>query len=146
MKRLITKGDRVRENTSKRANVKIDRKTFENIKRYSNSSNDEISRRIRELDNEWDIERVLEVNMSTLAIAGLVLSYKHRAWLALPSVVLGFFAQHAIQGWCPPVPLFRYLKVRTRNEIEEEKHALKALRGDYYDIQSAEEAYIAVKK
>lgn len=146
MNRIITKGDRVREYTSKRSNVKIDRKTFENIKRYSNLSNNEISKRIRELDNEWDIERVLQVNMSALAISGLALSIKNRAWLALPSVVLGFFAQHSLQGWCPPVPLFRYLKVRTRKEIEEEKHALKALRGDYYDIQSAEEAYIAVKR
>jgi hypothetical protein len=50
-------------------------------------------------------------------------------------MVLGFFAQHAIQGWCPPLPLFRKLGYRTRKEIDKEKYALKLLRGDF-DIVS----------
>jgi hypothetical protein len=32
--------------------------------------------------------------------------------------------QHAMQGWCPPVPLLRRLGIRTRNEIDREKYAL----------------------
>ncbi|MCA9457611.1 MAG: hypothetical protein KC587_13175, partial [Nitrospira sp.] len=42
--------------------------------------------------------------------------------------------QHAIQGWCPPVPLFRRMGIRTTHEIQQERHALKALRGDYRDV------------
>jgi hypothetical protein len=34
------------------------------------------------------------------------------------------------QGWCPPVPLFRPFGVRTRQEIDAERFALKPLRGD----------------
>jgi hypothetical protein len=42
-----------------------------------------------------------------------------------------FFIWHAFQGWCPPVPLLRFFKIRTRPEIDREKYALKAMRGDF---------------
>jgi len=146
MEKIMDNGDRVRESTIEKLNLNIDQETFENVKHYFNLSEKVISQRIEELDREWDIERVLGVNMSTLALTGLVLSIKDRKWLALPTIVLGFFAQHSIQGWCPPLPVLRFLKFRTRKEIDQEKHALKVLRGDYSDIHTAEEAYEAVKK
>lgn len=43
----------------------------------------------------------------------------NRKWLLLPGgIVFPFLAQHALQGWCPPVSLFRRLGVRTCREIE----------------------------
>jgi hypothetical protein len=51
--------------------------------------------------------------------------------LVLTLAVLGFLLQHAVQGWCPPLALLRRLGVRTRREIDAEKYALKALRGDF---------------
>ncbi len=93
---------------------------------------DEIDRRLRELDAEWDIERVLETNASSLALLGLTLGATvNRKFFLMPALVMGFLLQHALQGWCPPVPLFRRLGIRTQSEIELERHALKALRGDY---------------
>lgn len=145
--KIITKDKRVRKNSTDSANLKIDEKTLNNIRRYCDLSEQEITQRLKELDEEWDIERTLEINMSTLALSGIVLSmFGNRKWLALPTVVLGFFAQHALQGWCPPVPIFRFFKVRTRNEINQEKHALKALRGDYENLNAAEEAFVAARK
>ncbi len=41
---------------------------------------------------------------------------------------------HAIVGWCPPLPLLRSLGFRNRVEIDKEKFALKALRGDFNDL------------
>jgi hypothetical protein len=61
-----------------------------------------------------------------------------RRFLLLPAVVLGFFAQHALQGWCPPIPVFRHLGVRTMREIERERYAIKALRGDFDGVAPAE--------
>jgi DNA-binding transcriptional ArsR family regulator len=49
---------------------------------------------------------------------------------------LPFLFQHATQGWCPPLPLFRKRGVRTRKEIEREKYALKALRRDFDPVTS----------
>ena len=54
-----------------------------------------------------------------------------RRFFALPAVVAGFLLQQAVQGRCPPVPLFRRLGFRTASEIDHERYALKALRGDF---------------
>lgn len=144
---LLANGKRVRKNSSPTVNMKIDKQILENIKKYADRPEREVTERIRKLDREWDIERVLEVNMSTLALTGIALSiFSNRKWLTLPTVVLAFFAQHAIQGWSLPDKLLRYLKVRTRDEIDVEKYALKALKGDFEDLRSAEEALIAAKK
>ena len=87
----------------------------------------EIHTRIQALDREWDIERVLEVNASGLALTGLVLGATvDRRWLALTGGVLAFLLQHGVQGWCPPLPVLRRLGFRTRDEINREKHALRS--------------------
>ncbi len=81
--------------------------------------------------------------MSSLAITGLTAAAisKNKNWNILPAVVLGFFFQHAVQGWCPPLPILRLLNIRTSKEIEEEKYTLKLIRGDFDNLEdvSAEE-------
>lgn len=145
--KTATDEKRVRQQSYSETNLKVDKDILNNIKHYSNLSEEVITKRIKELDREWDIERLLEINLSTLALTGILLSMiKHRSWIILPTVALGFFAQHVIQGWSPPLQVLRFFKVRTRNEINQEKHALKALRGDYENINSAEEAFMAIKK
>ena len=58
----------------------------------------------------------------------------NKKWFALPFVVQAFFFQHALQGWCPPIPILRRLGVRTTAEIAEERNALKAMRGDFESV------------
>lgn len=60
-------------------------------------------------------------------------------WLWLTEAVLLFLCQHSVQGWCPPLPVFRRFGVRTRSEIDQEKFALKALRGDFNSLPSDSE-------
>ncbi|SCY30909.1 hypothetical protein SAMN05216420_104192 [Nitrosospira sp. Nl5] len=123
-----TSKDRVRHATAPYINHEIDRRTNRNIRRYANSSDEVINRRIEELDQEWDVERALEVNASTLALTGLLLGVTvDKKWLAVPGVVLTFLLQHGLQGWCPPLPILRRLGVRTRSEIDREKYELRAL-------------------
>ena len=120
--------DRVRANTSTRVNRRIDLDMEERVWEYAQASRDVISGRIRELEREWDIERVLQTNASALALSGLVLGLTHhKRWFAVPGVVLPFLLLHALQGWCPPLPVLRRMGVRTRQEIEREKYALKML-------------------
>lgn len=91
-----------------------------------------VDRRLRQLDREWDVERLLETNASALAFAGIVLGAAvNRRWLWLPGFVTAFLFQHAVQGWCPPIPVLRRLGIRTAREIELERVALKMLRGDF---------------
>jgi hypothetical protein len=118
--------DRVRSSTAAHVNEEIDHQTDINIHHYKGKSRTEILERIQMLDKEWDIERVLEVNASTLALTGLMLGLaKNRKWLLLPGIVLPFLLQHGVQGWCPPLPLLRRLGIRTRGEIDREKYELK---------------------
>jgi hypothetical protein len=128
----VDDSDRVRNFTAAEINSHIDLETKNRLSRYVGVSSAEITSRIEELDREWDIERLLETNASALALTGLALGVLHnKKWLIIPGVVLPFLFQHAVQGWCPPLPIFRRLGVRTQKEIEREKYALKALRGDF---------------
>ncbi len=138
--------DRVRANTSEETSRQIDRELEACVREYAQRSPDEITRRINELDREWDMERLLETNASALAFTGLVLGVTHsKKWLIVPGIVLPFLFQHAVQGWCPPVPVFRRLGVRTRKEIDQEKYALKVLRGDFAKAESLPRADAALQ-
>jgi DNA-binding Lrp family transcriptional regulator len=132
--------DRVKKATPTFINQKIERDSWQRVAGYVNKSPEEISARIDKLNKEWDIERYLGVNMSTLALSGLVTAAitKNKKWNILPAIVLGFFFQHSVQGWCPPLPLLRLFKIRTSKEIEEEKYALKLLRGDFDAVGHAQ--------
>jgi hypothetical protein len=124
-----TSEDRVRAHTADPVVERIDQQARERVARVTAQGSEAIEHRLRELDGESDIERYLEVNASALAFAGVALgALVDRRWLILPAVVTAFLFQHGVQGWCPPVPLFRRLGIRTRQEIEAERRALAARR------------------
>jgi hypothetical protein len=123
--------NRVPANTSERANRRIQQDVAESVHWHARHP-ERIDRRLREIDQEWDIERTLEANAAGLALTGTLLGLLvDKRFLAVPLVVSTFLLQHAVQGWCPPVPFFRRRGVRTMREIDEERYALKALRGDF---------------
>ncbi|HUE74324.1 MAG TPA: DUF2892 domain-containing protein [Pirellulaceae bacterium] len=127
--------ERVPQNTDERWNRQIQRQTEQDVAAAAAGGPAAIERRLEELDREWDIERTLEANAASLSLAGVILgATTHRGFFFLPGIVGAFLLQHAIQGWCPPVPVFRRLGFRTQPEIERERYALKALRGDFQNI------------
>ena len=145
-----TEGDRVRANTAAEVNRRVDDQIERNIRHYSGQTKEEIYRRIQDLDQEWDIERVLETMASSFSLTGIVLGAAvDRKWFLVPTIVLSFLLVHAIQGWCPPLPILRSLGIRTREEIDRERYALKALAGDFAGISKdpsrAEQTLAAVK-
>ena len=127
---ISTSAERVTGQTDEAVNDRIRRQTEVRLA-YFAAHTEQIDRRLRELDEEWDIERALETGSSALTLAGLLLGVaRSRKWLLLSLGVQGFFMQHALQGWCPPLPVLRRLGFRTQYEIERERYAVKALRGD----------------
>jgi hypothetical protein len=133
---LATSATRVEDQTAPHVNEQI-RRTTEMSIAYHQSNPDRIPRRLRELDAEWDIERMLETGSSTLSLIGLTLGILgRRRWLILPLAVQGFFLQHALQGWCPPIEILRRAGFRTRREIETERYALMAIRDEKGSAES----------
>jgi len=126
---------RVPDHTPEHVEQQITQKTVENLKCYASGSPEAIRERFAQLDAEWDIERTLEANASALALIGLALgAFVNKKFLILPGIVAGFLLQHALQGWCPPLPVFRRMGIRTSYEIEQERYALKAFKGDFGDV------------
>jgi hypothetical protein len=147
---VLNHTDRVRANTAAEVNRRVDEQIERNIRHYSGQTKEEIYRRIQDLDEEWDIERVLETMASSFSLTGIVLGATvDRKWFLVPTIVLSFLLVHAIQGWCPPLPILRSLGIRTREEIDRERYALKALAGDFAGISKdpsrAEQTLAAVK-
>jgi hypothetical protein len=123
---------RVTRNTSPEVNARIEKEMEKRVLSYGSRGPDAIRERLNELDQEWDIERVIETEAPLMALMGLTLgSMVNRKWLLLPGIVGSMVFLHAVQGWYPLMPFLRRMGLRTREEIGEEKMALKALRGDF---------------
>lgn len=130
--------DRVRAHTAEHVNEKLDAERLMDVAGYVGEPAGKIADRIAELDAEWDVERVLEANAASLVLLSVGLGALHsRRWLVLAGVVPAFLLQHAVQGWCPPLEVLRRLGIRTRREIDAERTALKALRGDFDGVSLA---------
>ncbi|MDB4964612.1 MAG: hypothetical protein JWN44_301 [Myxococcales bacterium] len=103
------------------------------FKSWPATGSEAISRRLRELDREWNIERVTMLSATVDAFATLGLGWwRGRRWLLGGLAFLGSaMLAHVIVGQCPSPPLYRRLGFRTRDEIDYERYALKLVRGDF---------------
>ena len=121
---LPNTNERVALNTSEKVNHDIQMYTQNSIYFYRRNPQ-LIEQRLDELDKEWDIERILETNAASLIVASSTLGFLvNKKFFAIPFVVGTFLLQHALQGWCPPLPILRRLGYRTTAEIQEEREAL----------------------
>jgi hypothetical protein len=135
---IPTTTERVSAHTAEHVNEDIRREAEERVESVVRGGPSTIDARLTELDAEWDIERTLEANAASVSLVGLALgAFVNRRWFVLPAVVAGFLLQHAVQGWCPPISVLRRLGIRTETEINQERYALKALRGDFEGVDAA---------
>jgi hypothetical protein len=137
--------------TSRNANRETAGAVMERLSRCARS-NALVARQLNNLQREWDLERALQMWFASVVLAGVSLAAtRNRRWMALPAVAAGFMLQHSLQGWCPPLPLFRRLGFRTHAEIARERYALKGMRGDFAGLGldrgagCAERAYDAAR-
>ena len=125
--------DRTRANTWPEVNSRLDARTQLRLRAAAATvSVDELTGLMTRLDHEWNFDRVLETEASVMGLLGLMLGLTvNRRMLALPAVVSSMMILHATLGWYPLLPLFRRVGVRTQDEIDRERYALKAMRGDF---------------
>jgi hypothetical protein len=111
----------------------------ENVRYYGTMGADAISARIESLEKEWDLTRTLTTMAAGLGFFGLIAglvggkSWRIFTWMSLPML----FA-HSLGRWVPPAEGLRRMGVRSCKDIEAEKYALKALRGDFKNIAEAQ--------
>jgi len=115
---------------------RIDDETVNRLKDYAGAGAETISLRLQELDREWDTDRMIETEAATTGLLGLALGVLwQRGFLAIPAWVGGALMLHALIGWHPLLPVLRRQRLRTAREIARERYALKALRGDFADME-----------
>ncbi|MBI3289307.1 MAG: hypothetical protein HYZ74_07295 [Elusimicrobia bacterium] len=117
---------RIEDNTDQSINKRIREQAQERVARLATAPDEDVRRRMLELEYEWDVERAVEANMSLAVVATLLLGrFLDRRFYALTGVVGGFLLNHAARGWCPPLPALRRRGFRTAREIDEEHRALE---------------------
>jgi hypothetical protein len=136
---------RVEDVTPEHVNQKI-RMHTDAMLRFFAAAPHLIDQRLQELEREWDVERVLTTGASGLMLTGMVMGSVRSRWKLLSLAVAGFLLQHSIQGWCPPLEVVRRLGFRTRREIDEERFALRLLRGDFRDLPNDGDAESRVQR
>ena len=129
--------DPVRRFTFKQDLERIDARTRDSIRSHGAQDPATLSRRIRELDREWPIERALMAGAGAWVWLGLILgtAVKRRLYV-IPAIAGAMVIAYAFLGWAPPVLILRRLGFRTRGEIDLERTALKALRGDFSGVMA----------
>lgn len=135
---IHTTTERVPQNTADAVNQQMRRDAERRIAYYTQHP-DQIDQRLRELDQEWDIERLIEVEAPTMSLAGLLFGIAFsRKWLVIPLFAQSMVLLHSLQGWYPLLPVFRRMGFRTEREIAIERYALKAIRGDFDAVEGKE--------
>ncbi|HLS85637.1 MAG TPA: hypothetical protein VK043_05015 [Burkholderiales bacterium] len=96
------------------------------------ASPEAIDLRLHALDREWDLDRAIELEAAATGLVGLALGVLvRRRFLLIPGIVGAALLLRALTGRYPLEPIFRGLGLRSAAEIERERFALKALRGDF---------------
>ena len=132
---------RISEWTSRKLNERIFNQTQKNVEQFCGTDQETLARRLEELDREWDFERAIQTGASLQILLGLTLgTFVNRKWYAWSAVVGGFLLLFALAGWAPPLPILRRLGFRTQAEIEQERDALRVLRGDFKPTENPREA------
>lgn len=129
--------DRVRYHTASDVLRCIDDATRDQLKQHATVDSRLISERLHALDRQWDTDRAIALEASAVGLAGLALGALVRTgFLAIPALVGGALLVHAFTGRYPLLPVIRRMGLRTSREIARERYALKALRGDFKDMEA----------
>jgi len=121
--------------TPNRVNEVISDRIRENVARFASATPVLLEQRLRELDHEWDVERLTGAVSGLVLLAAVPLAwFLGEGWLVLPAIIGACLLLHAVVGWTPALPLIRQLGYRTAEEIAQERYALKALRGDFQSM------------
>jgi len=99
-----------------------------------------IAERLEEIEREWSAGRMTKATIGVMIVAGLALTVLINPWwLVLPAVGGLFLLQYLFgrSSWLGAT--FHEMGFRSGAEIDQEKFALKALRGDFRHLPTVHE-------
>lgn len=135
---VSTAPDQVRQQTAQSVNDRLDGEVDASIA-YHAANPETIDERLRELDAEWDIDRIIKFEAAGTIMFGLGLGLAvDKKWFLLPLFASSMLLLYSGRGTYPMLPLFRRLGFRSSREIAQERYALKALRGDFKELEGEE--------
>ena len=108
--------EKVERNTAPELNRKFDAQMTESVARYIGADRHIIDLRLKELEKEWNVERMIEVEAPSMIGLGIALGLtRDRKWFALSAMAASMVILHNLQGWYPMLPLFRRLVLRSQS-------------------------------
>jgi len=123
---------RVHQQTSSKVNAEITRKTIANLQHWKDRGPGELDKRLKVLQSEWNVDRVMELLCGALCILGLLLgNWGSRNYLVLSLLGSLFIVLYSLLGWNSFLSVLRRMNVRTSSEIFQEMEALRIIRGDF---------------
>lgn len=99
-----------------------------------------ITDRLNELESEWSAGRIAKATIGVTIITGLLLTMvAGQWWLILPAFGGAFLIQYLFSRVSWLGAMYRELGYRSSSEIDQERFALKALRGDFRQLPTVHE-------
>jgi len=94
-----------------------------------------IEDRLSELESEWSAGRVTKAVIGVLLVLGLALTALLNPWCLIMPAIGGLFLLQYVYSRCSWLGrVFQETGFRTSSEIDQEKMALKVLRGDFRSL------------
>lgn len=129
---LAKTSTRVERHTNPHIKQRFHRRMITNIQRLIGADRHQIDQRMKHLDREWSVERVIEVEAPVMIGLGVTLGLLHNnKWFALSGFAASMVVLHNTRGSYPLLPLFQRLGFRSQKDIEDERNALRVLRKDH---------------
>jgi len=99
-----------------------------------------IDARLRQIDNEWSVGRMVKATTGVMILGGLALAIFVNPWFAIVPAVGGLMLAQSLyscKNWLSQA--FAGMGFRTSCEIDHERMALKAIRGDFRHLPTIHE-------
>jgi len=110
------------------------------IARYAEEGVDAINVRLSLIESEWSAGRLVKAVTGIAIVSGLALSALHDPlWLLLPAVAGAFLLQYVFFRCSILAEFFQKTGWRAGYVIDEEKLALRALRGDFRNLPTVDQ-------
>ena len=110
------------------------------LKQVIDGGPDAICERLAQLDREWTTGRASKATAGLMIVAGLALTAVFDPWWLVLTAAGGLLLLPYLFGRRSPLGyVFHQFGLRRGSEIEQEKVALKALRGDFQNLPTAQQ-------